>query len=412
MQMKPFQMALIRNQLRHALSSPFYAAKFIRAGIDVNDLHTQKDFEKLPFSDKAELRNVYPLGLQAVPQRDIVRVHSSSGTTGQAVIIPYTRRDIDDWSVMMCRCFELCKLTDEDRIQITPGYGLWTAGIGFQAGCERLGAMSIPTGPGNTERQLQMMLDLRTTALCATSSYALILAEAAEERNLRDKLSLRCGIIGSERWSDSMRCRIEKGLGIELFDIYGLTECYGPGISNECSRHEGLHYFDDYLYFEIIDPDTGLTLPNGEFGELVITTLRKEGAPLIRYRTHDITRILPQPCTCGSPFPRHDRIIGRTDDMIKIKATSMYPAQIDTLLSGVAGTGSEYKVVLDRENGRDQMTVQVECLVDADRAVITRNIQNEFKNRFGIKIEVKPFCVGELGRSEGKTRRVVDNRIL
>ncbi|MEG2174476.1 MAG: phenylacetate--CoA ligase [Oscillospiraceae bacterium] len=390
------------------MKSPYYSAKF--SGISADEIQTQADFEQLPFSDKADLRNAYPLGLQAVPNEEIIRIHSSSGTTGQAVIIPYTRRDVENWSIMMARCFEMSGLTKTDRVQITPGYGLWTAGIGFQAGCERLGAMCIPTGPGNTERQLKMMLDLKTTAIAATSSYALILAEQIEKQNLREHLALRCGIIGSERWSAKMRQRIEKGLGIELFDIYGLTECYGPGIANECHYHDGLHYFDDFVYFEVIDPSTGQVLPQGETGELVITTLCKEGAPLIRYRTHDLTHLITDPCPCGSAFPRHGRIIGRTDDMIKIKGTNIFPAQVDMLLGSVAGASSEYRLRLDRKEGRDRLTVLFECEQDADNVAVTHQVIAAFKSQIGIKVEALPYPIGGLERSEKKTQRVIDER--
>ena len=412
MQMTSQQLKLIKHQMAAAANGEYYAKKFKEAGVTADDINSQSDFEKLPFSDKADLRNCYPLGLQAVPNSEVVRIHSSSGTTGQAVIIPYTKKDIEDWSIMMARCFEMSGVTREDRMQITPGYGLWTAGIGFQAGCERLGAMSIPTGPGNTERQIRLLLDLRSTVLAATSSYALIIAEEVEARGLRSHIALKRGIIGSERWSASMRRRIEEGLGIELFDIYGLTECYGPGISNECVMHDGLHYFDDYLYFEIIDPETGRVLPDGETGELVITTLKKQGAPLIRYRTHDITNLIPEPCSCGSPYPRHGRIVGRTDDMIKIKGTNIYPAQVDVLLGGISGASSEYRLQLDRIDGRDNLTVIFECEDGADLDEVTRRVLFSFKTRIGIKVDARAVRLGELERSEKKTKRVIDNRML
>ena len=411
MQMNEKQFSMIQNTLRRAQAhSEFYQAKFREVGLEAGDIRTPEDFAKLPFADKADLRNAYPLKLQAVPDEAVVRIHSSSGTTGMPVIIPYTRKDVDDWADMFMRCYRMAGITEKDRIQITPGYGLWTAGIGFQAGCERLGAMAVPMGPGNTEKQLQMMVDLKTTVLGATSSYALLLTEEVQRRGLRDKIALKKGVIGSERWSDKMWDTIEKGLGIELFDIYGLTEIYGPGISISCSQKNGLHYWDDYVYFEIIDPVTGQVLPDGEYGELVITTLQKEGAPLLRYRTHDLTRLLPGSCPCGCPHPRHDRILGRTDDMVKVKGVNIFPSQIDQLLQKVEGCTSEYQVVLEKEGSKDKMCLRVEADVEGSLAELEERVRRAFKLKIGILIEVQALPVGALPRSEKKTKRVIDKR--
>ena len=285
MDMTADQLAQIKTLLSTIKErSPFYAKKF--EGIDLDDVRSQEDFERLPFSEKADLRDAYPLGIQAVSDADVVRIHSSSGTTGTPVVIPYTRQDVDDWADMFARCYRIAGVTNEDRVQITPGYGLWTAGIGFQFGCERLGAMAIPTGPGNTDKQLQMMQDLRSTVITATSSYALLLAEEINKRGLRDKIHLKRGIIGSERWGQKTRERIEHEMGITIYDIYGLTEIYGPGIGISCDAHAGMHLFTDYVYAEIVDPKTGVPVPDGEVGELVLTTMRKQGAPLIRYHRH------------------------------------------------------------------------------------------------------------------------------
>ncbi|MDY0224684.1 MAG: phenylacetate--CoA ligase, partial [Candidatus Methanomethylophilaceae archaeon] len=344
MKMNGYQMETILRILSDLKQrSPFYSKVY--KDIDLTKIKTQEDFEKLPYTDKADLREAYPLGLAAVSEKDIVRIHSSSGTTGTPVIIPYTAKDIEDWAIMFERCYRLAGITDKDRIQITPGYGLWTAGIGFQAGVERLGAMAIPMGPGNTDKQLKMAIDLGSTVLCATSSYALLLAEEIDKRGIKDKIKFKKGIIGSERWGDKMRNRIAATLGVELYDIYGLTEVYGPGIGISCSYKNGIHMWDDYLYFEIIDPKTGKVLPDGEVGELVITTLRKEGAPLIRYRTHDLTKIITGDCPCGSRFPRIDIITGRTDDMIKVKGVNMFPAQFEELLAKFPEASSEYQVM-------------------------------------------------------------------
>ncbi|AWW27691.1 phenylacetate--CoA ligase family protein [Acetobacterium sp. KB-1] len=390
--------------------SPFYQQRFKKAEIVAADIKTMADFEKLPFTDKGDLRNAYPLGLQAVPDREVVRIHSSSGTTGQPVIIPYTAGDVADWAEMFARCYRYAEMTDEDRIQITPGYGLWTAGIGFQAGAEKMGAMAIPMGPGNTQKQLQMMVDLKTTVLASTSSYALLLAEEVANQKLGDQIHLKRGVIGSERWGDKMRSRIAKELGIELFDIYGLTEIYGPGISIDCSQHDGLHYWSDYLYFEILDQDTLKPAPMGAYGELVITTFRKEGAPLLRYRTHDITRFVPGPCACGSVHPRHDRIIGRTDDMVKVKGVNIYPGQIDEVLKNVEGVSSEYLTTVDHQDGKDCISLAFEILSGVDTYVVEAEVKRQFKSRVGLSIIPIAGPIGSLPRSEKKSVRIIDRR--
>ena len=393
-----------------ANNSKFYIKFFNEYGVDAKDVTSIEQFQKLPFSDKHDLRNAYPLGLQAVPDEEIVRIHSSSGTTGKPVIIPYTKEDVDNWATMFARCYEFAGITNLDRMQITPGYGLWTAGIGFQAGCEKLGAMAIPIGPGNTEKQLQMMIDLQSTVICATSSYALLLAEEVEKRGLKDKINLKCGIIGSERWGELMRQRITEALQIELFDIYGLTEVYGPGIGIDCEKHEGIHYWNDYFYFEIIDPKSGEVLPEGEFGELVITTLNKAAAPLIRYRTHDLTRIIPHKCSCGRDYPLIDRIMGRTDDMIKVKGVNIYPGQIENVLCSVNGLSSEYQIIIEHFDGKDSLTLKIETNEGMDKTVLSRNVQQSFKNKIGIKISCKCVDIGALHKTEKKAKRIFDYR--
>ncbi|MCK9323194.1 MAG: phenylacetate--CoA ligase [Candidatus Methanomethylophilaceae archaeon] len=410
MKMNGYQMETILRILSDLKQrSPFYSKVY--KDIDLTKIKTQEDFEKLPYTDKADLREAYPLGLAAVSEKDIVRIHSSSGTTGTPVIIPYTAKDIEDWAIMFERCYRLAGITDKDRIQITPGYGLWTAGIGFQAGVERLGAMAIPMGPGNTDKQLKMAIDLGSTVLCATSSYALLLAEEIDKRGIKDKIKFKKGIIGSERWGDKMRNRIAATLGVELYDIYGLTEVYGPGIGISCSYKNGIHMWDDYLYFEIIDPKTGKVLPDGEVGELVITTLRKEGAPLIRYRTHDLTKIITGDCPCGSRFPRIDIITGRTDDMIKVKGVNMFPAQFEELLAKFPEASSEYQVMIDHLDGKDILTLFFETVVpEEQRAVLEKSISAEFKSMINITINSKAVNIGDLPRSEKKTPRIFDNR--
>ncbi|MCD7827777.1 MAG: phenylacetate--CoA ligase [Clostridiales bacterium] len=410
MQLNDTQFNLLRRSMKRAKAyeGNLYSKKY--KDIDVDGIRTQEDFESLPFTEKSELRDVYPLGIQAVPDEQIVRVHSSSGTTGTPIIIPYTKQDVEDWAFLFARCYEMAGITKEDRVHITPGYGLWTAGIGFQLGCEKLGAMAIPMGPGNTNKQLQMMMDLGSTVICATSSYALLLAEEIEKRGIKDKIKLKKGVIGSERWGDKMRQRISSELGIELYDIYGLTEIYGPGIGVNCSREEPMHYWDDFIYLEIIDPETGRVLPDGETGEIVISTLRKEGAPLFRYRTHDLSRIVPEKCPCGSPFPRIDRIIGRSDDMIKVKGVNIYPGQIEDVLKTVDGVSSEYQVLIDHVNGKDVMTLSFETSPDADKTLTENAVTAAFKTKVGLTIVPKSVDMGELPRSEKKSKRIIDNR--
>ena len=312
---------------------------------------------------------------------------------------------------MFARCFAIAGLDKRDRVQITTGYGLWTAGAGFQAGVERFGAMAIPMGPGNTEKQLEMMIDLQTTVLCSTSSYALLLTEMVEQKGIRDTLALKKGIMGSERWGNKMRDRIEQELGIQLYDIYGLTEIYGPGISISCDADSGIHYFDDFIYMEIIDPQTGEVLPIGEEGEIVITTLRKQGAPLIRYRTHDISRLLPGDCPCGCPYPRHDRIMGRSDDMVKVKGVNIYPGQVDSLLQTVLGVSSEYQIIVNRDDGgRDSMLLRFETPHPERKGELETAVIKLFKSKVGLTILAEALPMQSLPRSEKKTKRIFDNR--
>lgn len=409
MEMKPEQLAAIREQFKTLKGrSLFYAKKY--ADVDLADVRTQADFEQLPFTEKADLREAYPLGLSAVPEDKIVRIHSSSGTTGTPVIVPYTQRDVDDWATMFARCFATAGVTPRDRVQITPGYGLWTAGIGFQAGVEKLGAMAIPMGPGNTEKQLKFMEDMQSTVLCATSSYALLLAEEIEKRGIRDQLALRKGIIGSERWGEKMRSRIKNELGIQIYDIYGLTEIYGPGIGISCDYDCGMHYWDDFIYLEILDPETLKPVPDGEYGEICITTLRKEGAPLIRFRTHDISRIVPGECACGSRFPRIDALVGRSDDMMKIKGVNVFPKQIEEVLQTFPELSSEYQIHISHLEGRDTMRIYVETTGEYDFLDVADRVAHEVKSRIGFTPLVKVVELGVLPRSEKKTKRVFDER--
>ena len=410
MEMQPAQLEAITKQLASLKErSPFYAKKF--EGIELGDVKSQADFEKLPFTEKADLRDAYPLGLAAVPQEKIVRIHSSSGTTGTPVIIPYTQKDVQDWAIQFARCYEYAGVTAADRVQITPGYGLWTAGIGFQAGCELLGAMAIPMGPGNTEKQLQFMMDMESTVFTATASYALLIAEEVEKRGIKDKIKLKKLITGSERAGEKIRKRIVDALGVEYYDIYGLTEVYGPGIGINCQHTHGMHVWSDYVYLEIINPETGEVLPDGEWGEIVLTTLQKEGAPLIRFRTHDLSRIIPGECACGhNEHPRLDTLTGRSDDMMKIHGVNVFPAQIEEVLKEFPDLSSEYQIRISHLDGRDWMRVYVEASGSVDWMKASKDVAARMKSKIGFTPLVKIVELGFLPRSEKKTKRVFDER--
>jgi len=411
MKITELQLKQIRNQIRRVkeFGNPFYLKRF--KNVNPDDIKTQEDFENLvPFVTKQELRDAYPLGLSTVPDEEIVRIHASSGTTGSPVVIPYTKKDLDDWSNMMAKCYEIAGITEKDRIQITFGYGLWTGALGAQAGCEKLGAMTIPMGPGNTERQIKMMQDLKSTVICATSSYALLLAEEIEKRGLKDKIFLKKGIIGSERWGEKMRNRIKNNLGIELYDIYGLSECYGPGVGISCKDENAINILDDYVYIEILDPLTGKPVPYGEIGEITITTLLKEGAPLFRFRTHDLAAFIKEPSKTGLKYPRITPILGRSDDMVKVKGNIVFPNTIEDVIKSVPGTSSEYHAIIENIKGRDTMTLFVEVEEGIDKTKASLAISTNFKKKYNMTPEVKAVGIGELPRSEAKTIRIEDKR--
>jgi phenylacetate-CoA ligase len=397
--------------VQHAYrGSSWYRKHLDRAKVKLDSVSGLADLSRLPFTTKEDLREAYPLAWTSVPVEEVIRVHASSGTTGKRIVAAYTQKDVDDWADMFARCYEYAGITREDRVQITPGYGLWTAGIGFQLGAERLGAMTVPTGPGNVDLQFELALDFETTVICATASFGLLLAEEAQKRGLQERLKLRVGIFGSERWGDSMRRRIEALLGLESFDIYGLTELYGPGTGIDCERHDGIHYWDDFYVVEIVDPASGEPLPPGEEGEIVLTTLRKQAMPLIRYRTRDLSRLYTEPCKCGRPHPRIARLTGRTDDMVKVRGVALYPSQVDSVLSSVEGVGSEYQVVCLRQRGRERLIIKVEAEeLPLDRRLETR-VAQAVKSRIGVRPEVEVLPPGSLPRSERKTRRVFDER--
>jgi len=395
--------------------SPFYRRKFDEAGVKPADIKKLTDLRRLPFTTADDLKAGYPFPLLSVPMEKVVRIHASSGTTGKRKVLSYTQKDIDDWANFFARCYEMAGLTREDRVQICVGYGLWTAGAGFQAGVERFGALAIPIGPGNIDMQCEFLVDFQTTVMCCTASMGLLMAEEIEKRNMKDKINLNKVIFGSERSSDAMRARIRDLLGVEhIFDIPGMTELYGPGTGLDCVHHTGIHYWADYYIVEFLDPDTLEPVPEGEIGEMVVTTLRKEAAPLVRYRTRDLTRAIPGKCECGSVLPRHDRFLGRSDDMFIIRAVNVYPGQIDHVLSCIEDVGSEYQIHLERKpDGKDYMTVKVErglgCSPEDD-ARLKRIVEKEIKKQVMVSCDCDICGYGELPRSERKTKRVFDRR--
>ncbi len=415
-QLKEHQLKGLRWTVAHAYNgSLFYKKRLDESGLTSADVRTLDDIRLLPFTTADDLRQGYPMPLLSVPESEVVRIHASSGTTGKKKVLAYTQKDIDDWLHMFARCYEMAGLTKDDRVQIAVGYGIWTAGFGFQLGCEKLGAMAIPVGPGNLDMQCQFLVDLQSTVMCCTASMALLMAEEINRRNLKDKIALKKIIFGSERSSLAMRQHIKELMGLEdMFDITGMTELYGPGTGLDCPRHEGIHYWADNYILEILDPETLEPVPTGQIGEMVVTTLCKEAAPLIRYRTRDLTRLIDHPCSCGNILPMHDRLLGRSDDMIIYRAVNIYPGQIDEVLSAVPDIGCEYQVILDRgEDGRDYMALRLECCQEADKskfAGIAQMVAKEIKKQVMVSCEVEIVDHCSLPRSERKSQRIFDNR--
>ena len=413
-------LAVQENGLRwtvlHAFArSPQYREKFKAAGIDPTGIQRLEDVRHLPFTTADDLREGYPLPLLSVPETEVVRVHASSGTTGKRKILAYTKRDVDTFALQMARCFELAGLTPQDRVQIAVGYGLWTAGAGFQLGCEQFGALTVPVGAGNLEIHLQMLTDLGTTCLCSTASMALLMGEEVQRHGIADRVRLRTVIFGAEGHNAKMRRAFERDLGLrESFDIGGMTEMYGPGSALECRAHQGLHYWADIFLIEILDPATLTPVAPGETGEMVVTSLSKEASPLIRYRTRDLCRLLPSPCPCGCAMPRHDHLLGRSDDMIIFRGVNIYPGQIADVLQAFPELGSEYHIQLSREGGKDSMRLQIEraenAPADDDRNLADR-IAKLLHDNVLIAAAVEICDPGALPRSFGKSRRVTDARL-
>ena len=396
---------------------PFYRKKLREMGVSWKDIKSLQDIALLPFTTKDDLRENYPFGMFAVPIRDIVRIHASSGTTGQPTVVGYTSADIETWSELMARSLVAGMADKSDIIQIAYGYGLFTGGLGFHYGVERLGASAIPVSGGNTKRQIRLMVDLGTTVLCCTPSYALFMAETAEEMGVDFKeLKLKSGIFGAEPWSDRMRDKVERLLNLSAFDVYGLSEVMGPGVAIECENKDGLHIFEDAFVPEVIDANTGETLSAGEQGELVFTTINKRGMPLLRYRTRDITSLDESPCPCGRTHVRMRRVRGRTDDMLIIRGVNVFPSQIESVVMQIEGVSPHYQLIVEREAGLDILEVQVEVSEDmfSDRIRGLEQwqelIQGEIESYLGLGVKVTLVEPRTIARSEGKAVRVVDNR--
>ncbi len=418
-ELEKLQLGRIKNLVARVYANvPFYRKKFDEIGLKPEHIKSLNDVKLLPFTEKQDLRNNYPFGMFAVPREHIVRLHSSSGTTGKATVVGYTKRDLDNWADMVARCLAMAGITQDDVLHNSYGYGLFTGGLGLHDGCERLGATVIPMSGGATKRQIQVLKDFGSTAICCTPSYGQYLYEAMQDAGLtREDFKLRVGVFGAEPWTEAMRRDMEGKLGIKAMDIYGLSEIMGPGVAMEChDAQDGMHVMEDHFYIEIIDPITGEVLPHGEVGELVITTITKEGIPLIRYRTRDLTVIDDTPCKCSRTFHKVKRFQGRSDDMLIIRGVNVYPQQIESILLEAEGTSANYQIIVSREGTMDNIEVQVEVdeanFSDEVRKLqkIESNIQKTIKEFLGVTAKVRLVDPRTITRSEGKAVRVIDNR--
>lgn len=417
-QLRTLQLQRLRAITKHAYANQqLFRGRMDKRGVKPEDIQTLEDIRKLPFTQKTDLRDTYPYGLFAVPMNEVVRLHASSGTTGKPIVVAYTEEDIEVWKEVMVRSFACAGLHSDDIIQNAYGYGLFTGGLGAHYGAEALGATVIPISGGNSERQIMVMRDFGTTAICATPSYFLHLIEYAEKMGIDwNELPLRAGIFGAEPWSDEMRNYIEGKTGIKAYDIYGLSEIIGPGVGMACERQHGLHIFEDHFMIEIVDPVTDAAMPDGEEGELIITTLSKKAMPVMRYRTHDITSIITDKCGCGRTIRRINRIARRSDDMFIIRGVNVFPSQIEAALLKVEETLPHYQIVLSRSGGMDQMEVQVEVtanvFTDTVRGVeaIHKQLSDAIAHILGIRVKLSLVQPNTIERSQGKAKRVIDNR--
>ncbi|WP_292484928.1 phenylacetate--CoA ligase family protein [Methanohalobium sp.] len=395
---------------------PFSKDRFDQLGIGPDDVKSLDSLQKLPMTIKKDLRDTYPFGLFAVPKKDIVRIHASSGTGGKPTVVGYTTNDIDTWSNIMARNLVMAGVRDDDVFQNSVNYGLFTGGLGYHYGIEKLGAMTVPSGTGNTARQLEMMVDYGVTAIHCTPSYALYLAETAEQMDMLDKLSLKTGCFGGEPWSSNTRRQLEDALNISAYDSYGLSEMMGPGVAFECEEQDGLHVWGDHFLVEVLD-ENGEQVSEGEKGELVLTSLTKEALPLIRYRTGDITRLLESDCGCGRTTPRISRVLGRADDMLIVRGINIFPSQIENVIADIPEITDQFQVVLDRsQNMLDEITVRVELEDDAftgelqDLSAVRKHVENELKSILNIRTNVELVEKGSIPRTSGKSQRIIDRR--
>ena len=417
-QIRAWQDERLVKQVRHVYQNvPYYRNLMDKKGVAPEDIRSVDDLHKLPFLTKDDLREAYPYGLLAVPRSQVVRIQSTSGTTGRRVVAFYTQHDIDLWDECCARAIVAAGGTSDDVVQVSYGYGLFTGGAGLNGGSHKLGAMTLPMSSGNTERQIQFMCDLGATILCCTPSYAAYLGESIRERGLQDQLQLKAGIFGAEAWSEEMRRDIEDTLGIKAYDIYGLTEISGPGVAFECEAQTGMHINEDHFIAEIIDPNTGEVLPEGEKGELVFTCITKEAFPLLRYRTRDICVLSREECPCGRTHVKMSKPMGRSDDMLIVKGVNVFPSQIETVLLN-KGYPANYQILVSRENNSDKLEVQVEMTPEMFSDALSEISRREkelleaMKAMLGIYAIVKLVAPKTIARSEGKAVRIIDNRKL
>lgn len=414
-EIRKVQLEMFRRQIKHAYDNvPFYRKKFDDAGIKPGDIKTLEDVAKVPFTVKDDLRDHYPYGIIAVPIEQVNRMHASSGTTGIPTVVTYTKKDLDTWSNLMARCYSCAGVEPKDIVQNAYGYGLFTGGLGFHMGAERLGTMIIPTATGNTKRQIRMMKDMKSTVLCCTPSYALYLIEALKEENVDpSELSIRIGMFGAEPWSDETRKHIEKSLHIRAQDLYGMSELYGPGVAVECPEQNGLHIWADEFLVETIDPDTGEVLPPGEKGEIVFTMLSREAMPLLRYRTKDLAVINWEKCACGRSHPRIMRIKGRSDDMLIVGGVNVFPSQIEDILVGIEELGEQFQIILETTK-LDNLHVQVEVSPHfwgkVDLKELAGKVSTRLQESLTLRARIELLEPGTIPRTQGKAKRVIDNR--
>ena len=415
-QLRELQNERFMKQLRHVWDNvPYYRQKMEEKGVSIDDIHSVDDLHKLPFLTKDDLRDAYPYGLKGMPLSDCVRIHSTSGTTGKRVVAFYTQHDIDLWEDCCARAIVAAGGTKEDVVHVAYGYGLFTGGSGLHGGSHKVGCLTLPLSSGNTDRQLQFMTDLGSTILCCTPSYAAFLAETIHERGLRDQIQLKAGIFGAEAWSEKMREEIQNSLGIKAYDIYGLTETSGPGVSFECEEQTGMHINEDHFIAEIIDPDTGEVLPEGSKGELVFTAITKEAFPLLRYRTKDICVLTRKPCSCGRTHVKMSKPMGRSDDMLIVKGVNVFPSQIEAVLLE-QGYPANYQIIVDRVNHSDTLEVMVEMTPEnfsdslAKVTSMEKSLVDALKSMLGIYAKVRLVGPKTIARSEGKAVRIIDKR--